>query len=141
MMAALYDEWKPPNGGDPLYTYTVLTVDASPELDWLHDRMPVLLNADGVRKWLDVENYSFDDVAPLLRAFRGPLRWHAVSDLVGNVKNDGAQLIAPREEQRAASIAKGLGRFFTVTKRDSPEKGASPRPTDGASPPKRPRPE
>ncbi|PIO15327.1 hypothetical protein AB205_0112250 [Aquarana catesbeiana] len=37
-MAGLFDCWEPPNGGEPLYSYTVITVDASKAMNWIHDR-------------------------------------------------------------------------------------------------------
>ena len=45
-MAGLYDKWFPTDGEDPAYTYTVITTDASKSLDWLHDRMPAVLQND-----------------------------------------------------------------------------------------------
>jgi putative SOS response-associated peptidase YedK len=42
-------------GGEdgPLATYTIMTVDSSPRLSWLHDRMPVVLEDDAaVQAWL-----------------------------------------------------------------------------------------
>jgi putative SOS response-associated peptidase YedK len=41
VMAGLWDTWQGPEG--PLHTYTILTCDASKRLEWLHDRMPVIL--------------------------------------------------------------------------------------------------
>lgn len=37
-MAGLFDCWTPPGGGEPLYTYTIITVEASRAMDWVHDR-------------------------------------------------------------------------------------------------------
>lgn len=37
-MAGLFDCWTPPAGGEPLYSYSVITVDASPNLENIHDR-------------------------------------------------------------------------------------------------------
>ncbi|XP_078399154.1 abasic site processing protein HMCES [Cetorhinus maximus] len=37
-MAGLFDCWRPPCGGEALYTYTVITVEASRAMDWIHDR-------------------------------------------------------------------------------------------------------
>lgn len=49
-MAGLYDKWIPADGEEPSYTYTIITTDASKSVDWLHDRMPaVLQNDDEVR--------------------------------------------------------------------------------------------
>ena len=39
--------------GGPLTTYTIMTVDSAPQLRWLHDRMPVILDSDrAVQAWL-----------------------------------------------------------------------------------------
>ncbi len=38
-MAGLFDSWTPPCGGEALYTYTVITVDSSPNLQSIHDRL------------------------------------------------------------------------------------------------------
>jgi putative SOS response-associated peptidase YedK len=73
----------------PLYTFTLLTTDSDKQLSWwvlsharswpapvfvptalrdrLHDRMPVILDAEGAAKWLDVESMTFQDCAPLLK--------------------------------------------------------------------------
>ncbi|XP_055365032.1 abasic site processing protein HMCES isoform X2 [Betta splendens] len=52
-MAGLFDCWTP-DGGEPLYTYTVITVNASSNLKGIHDRMPAILDGEEeVRKWLN----------------------------------------------------------------------------------------
>uniref|UniRef100_A0A665UX52 Abasic site processing protein HMCES n=1 Tax=Echeneis naucrates TaxID=173247 RepID=A0A665UX52_ECHNA len=53
-IAGVFDCWTPPGGGEPLYTYTVITINASPNLENIHDRMPAILDGEEeVRKWLD----------------------------------------------------------------------------------------
>ncbi|XP_030425472.1 abasic site processing protein HMCES isoform X3 [Gopherus evgoodei] len=53
-MAGIFDCWEPPDGGDALYTYTIITVDASKGLSAIHNRMPAILDGDeAIRKWLD----------------------------------------------------------------------------------------
>lgn len=37
-MAGLFDCWTPPGGGEPLYSYSVITVNASPNLQSIHHR-------------------------------------------------------------------------------------------------------
>lgn len=37
-MAGIFDCWQPPNGGDPLYTYTIITVNASKAISFIHNR-------------------------------------------------------------------------------------------------------
>lgn len=42
-MAGLFDCWTPPGGGEPLYSYSVITVNASPNLQNIHDRQGQLI--------------------------------------------------------------------------------------------------
>lgn len=50
-----------------LYTFTIVTTDASKQLDWLHDRMPVVLrNAVALATWLDTSSQSWDASAAAL---------------------------------------------------------------------------
>lgn len=37
-MAGIFDCWEPPAGGEALYTYTIITVDASKDLSFIHHR-------------------------------------------------------------------------------------------------------
>ncbi|KAF9404765.1 hypothetical protein BGZ94_003953 [Podila epigama] len=56
LMAAIYDVAHIQGAEEPLYTYATITTNASPQLDWLHDRMPVLIpndDMDKIRLWLD----------------------------------------------------------------------------------------
>lgn len=42
-MAGIFDCWEPPEGGDLLYSYAIITVDASPGLNDIHQRQVVIL--------------------------------------------------------------------------------------------------
>lgn len=37
-MAGIFDCWEPPSGGETLYTYTIITVDASKDVSFIHHR-------------------------------------------------------------------------------------------------------
>jgi putative SOS response-associated peptidase YedK len=52
-LAGLWTE-RPLDGGI-LRSCTILTIDAQPQLGRFHDRMPVVLGADGARRWLDAD--------------------------------------------------------------------------------------
>lgn len=55
VMAGLYDTWAGKEG--TLQTYTILTTDSGPRLNWLHDRMPVLLPTEEAQdRWLNVDS-------------------------------------------------------------------------------------
>ena len=55
-MAGLYDVWRSEDGRK-LKSYTILTTDSGKKLQWLHDRMPVILKTESQRElWMDTAN-------------------------------------------------------------------------------------
>ncbi len=65
-MAALYDCWK--KGEEELYTYTIVTTDAAPEITFIHNRMPFIFTSDeDAQMWIDCDNYPPEKVLPLLK--------------------------------------------------------------------------
>ncbi|KAF7208186.1 abasic site processing protein HMCES [Nothobranchius furzeri] len=94
-MAGLFDCWTPPAGGEPLYSYTILTVDASPNLENIHDRMPAILDgAEEVRRWLDFGEVKSLDALKLLQS-KNILTFHPVSTLVNNSRNNSPECLQP----------------------------------------------
>lgn len=94
-MAGLFDSWTPPGGGEPLYTYTVITVNASPNLESIHNRMPAILDGEEeVRKWLDFGEIKSLDALKLLQS-KNILTFHPVSSLVNNSRNNSAECLQP----------------------------------------------
>ena len=75
--AALYDRWKGAAGGD-LVTVTIITVEASEPLRWLHDRMPAVLRTDAdVAAWLEG---SDDRPSSALRPYgEADMKWYPVT--------------------------------------------------------------
>jgi putative SOS response-associated peptidase YedK len=62
----------------------------------LHDRMSVILDEDDWSKWLGEEPATEDELLALLKPCRDePLKIWPVAKTVGNVKNNGAQLLLP----------------------------------------------
>ena len=92
-MAGLYEVWAP-EGGDRLWTCTVITTDAADELGHIHDRTPLLVPREDWQRWLDpeVEDPGEDLLVP---AVGGQLDAWPVSPAVGNVRNDGPELVQP----------------------------------------------
>ncbi|KAK7898991.1 hypothetical protein WMY93_019844 [Mugilogobius chulae] len=94
-MAGLFDCWTPPGGGEPLYTYTVITVSASSNLESIHDRMPAILDGEEeVRKWLDFGEIKSLDALKLLQS-KNILTYHPVSSIVNNSRNNTAECLQP----------------------------------------------
>ena len=97
-MAGLYEVWTPP-GADRetsprLWTCTVITTSAADEHGEIHDRTPLLVLPQNWSRWLDpaVEDPGADLLVP---GTSGVLDAWPVSSAVGNVRNDGPQLVEP----------------------------------------------
>jgi putative SOS response-associated peptidase YedK len=97
--AGLWETWRNQavaEGPDRwLHSCTIITTDAGPDLDSLHDRMPVVLDDDGIDAWLDPGAPLGELGALLVPAPPGTLRHHQVDRRVGNVANDDPGLVAP----------------------------------------------
>jgi putative SOS response-associated peptidase YedK len=77
-----------------LRTCTVITTEAGPDMDDIHHRMPVVLEAEVLEEWLDPANRDKPELESLLvPSPDGTLVHRAVGREVGNVRNDGPELI------------------------------------------------
>jgi len=97
VLAGLYEHWRDPAGGDDapvLRTCTVLTTTPGPDMDAIHDRMPVILEASAFDLWLTARDDEREAIQALCApAAAGTLAHHPVDSRVGNVRNDGPELI------------------------------------------------
>ncbi|XP_057317306.1 abasic site processing protein HMCES-like [Hydractinia symbiolongicarpus] len=85
-MAGLFDKQISEEG--ELYTYTVITVDASSSVQWLHHRMPAILDSeDDISQWLNVDTIPWKKALDLLKP-KNCLEWYPVSSVVNNVRNN-----------------------------------------------------
>ena len=92
-MAGLWELWMPPGEAQALLTFTILTTQANAWMRPLHDRMPVLLEAEGVARWLDPTAKAADLQALLQPSEDGVLTAYPVSKAVGNVRQEGEVLL------------------------------------------------
>lgn len=104
LMAGLYEWWKDPARADDdparwVLSFTILTRDSIGRLGSIHDRMPLFLDLAHAEAWLDPDTENVRDVldaaidaAPSVAA---TLDDHVVDKAVGNVRNNGPQLIEP----------------------------------------------
>jgi putative SOS response-associated peptidase YedK len=94
-MAGLYDTWVSPNG-EKISSCTIITTEPNELMSPIHSRMPVILDPEEEETWL---NRDMDDPL-LIRSLLDPhpseaMTMYAVSNDVGNVKNDYPALIQP----------------------------------------------
>jgi putative SOS response-associated peptidase YedK len=102
--AGLAEWWRDPKvGGEAAWVHscTIITAPAGPDMDEIHDRMPVILDPATFDLWLDPGNDDIDELTGLLHATAaGTVTHHAVGSEVGNVRNNDLSLIAPAAEQQ-----------------------------------------
>lgn len=102
--AGLRDRWEGPDG--VLETCTILTTAANAFMASIHDRMPVLLDPADYPAWLD-PGASAGQVQALLRPCpEDYLRRYRVGPRVGNVRNEGPELMEPLPD-RATPLPPG----------------------------------
>jgi putative SOS response-associated peptidase YedK len=120
-LAALFEanEHLNPDLG-PTYTFAVLTIKAHKSVAWAHDRMPVVLDENGVDKWLNFEDYKPEDVADLLKPYEG-LEYHEVSQEVNSVRNDSVNCVRAVEVAQQKPEENALSNW--LLKRNKVEEG------------------
>ncbi|KAL2807120.1 abasic site processing protein HMCES isoform a [Daubentonia madagascariensis] len=94
-MAGIFDCWEPPEGGDALYSYTIITVDSCKGLSDIHHRMPAILDGEeAVSKWLDFGEVSAQEAMKLIHPTEN-ITFHPVSPVVNNSRNNTPECLAP----------------------------------------------
>ncbi|XP_047638253.1 abasic site processing protein HMCES isoform X2 [Phacochoerus africanus] len=94
-MAGIFDCWDPPEGGDCLYSYTIITVESCQGLNDIHHRMPAILDGEeAVSKWLDFGEVSAQEALKLIHPTEN-IAFHPVSTVVNNFRNDTPECLLP----------------------------------------------
>ncbi|NWY03659.1 HMCES protein, partial [Nothoprocta ornata] len=130
-MAGIFDCWEPPGGGDALYTYTIITVDASKDVSFIHHRqagvMPAILDGEeAVRKWLDFAEVPTQEAVKLIQPTENVV-FHPVSTIVNSVRNDSPECLAPielgvRKQVKATASSKAMANWLKSSQEASPKK-------------------
>jgi len=101
-LAGLWDCVQYEGSEEKLYSYTVITTDSNKQLKFLHDRMPVILEAgsDAMKAWLDPDNAGWSkELQSLLKPFDGELECYPVDKAVGKVGNNSPQFTVPLDSK------------------------------------------
>lgn len=110
----------PGSAEPPLYTYTIITTSSNAQLNFLHDRMPVILDpkTKEFEKWLDpsISEWS-EDMQSILKPYEGELECYPVDQAVGKVGNDSASFIVPIDsKENKNNIANFFGNAASKSK-------------------------
>ena len=62
LLAGLWDRWRNPETDELLESFTVLTVPASPAMEQIHKRQPLMLSVEDARTWMDPDNGEFQNL-------------------------------------------------------------------------------
>ncbi|OXM88112.1 SOS response-associated peptidase [Paenibacillus rigui] len=94
-MAALYDTWGMADG-TKLHTCAILTTEPNEVVAKVHTRMPVILRHEDESVWLNRSMTSAEELLPLCKPYAAKeMISYEVDPVVGNVRNDGPECIAP----------------------------------------------
>ncbi|KAF2726216.1 DUF159-domain-containing protein, partial [Polychaeton citri CBS 116435] len=109
--------------GELLYTYTIITTDSNKQLQFLHDRMPVIMEPGSteMKTWLDPERVGWDrELQQMLKPFNGELECYPVDRAVGKVGNNSPQFVVPIDSKENRS---NIANFFgNQASKSSPQK-------------------
>jgi len=95
-LAGLFDVWRSGDGKERLVSLCVLTTEAPEGLNWLHERMPVVLDYDRYDQWLDRSTPDIGELPQLLQPFPAEeLEVVMVSKKVNRTGVDGPELVLP----------------------------------------------
>lgn len=83
--------------GDEAEGFLIVTAAADKGLVDIHDRRPLVLVPNAAREWMrqDVSGKEAEEIASEGAVSADHFIWHPVTRAVGNVKNQGAELIKP----------------------------------------------
>lgn len=92
--AGIWTRWTDPATGEKLRTCSIITTDADPLIEPVHDRMPVSVQPDLWDAWLDPKLTDPTELVALLDANHpGGFVDTLVSTAVNSVRNNSAELI------------------------------------------------
>lgn len=81
--------------------FVIITADIAGGMVDIHDRRPVTLSSELAREWLDPDTPK--DRAELMALQQGEpteaFEWFMVDRAIGNVRNQGRELLKPKEEE------------------------------------------
>ncbi|HUQ25694.1 MAG TPA: SOS response-associated peptidase [Burkholderiales bacterium] len=99
-LAGLWDTWHA-GKADAVSSYILMTTEPNELAATVHDRMPVLLHARDVQRWLDPAINDAEAIADLLGPYPADeMAAHPVSRSVSDPRSEGAELIKPDDSAR-----------------------------------------
>ena len=89
-LAGLWTTWKSSNT-NTLYTYTVITTSPLNSINFIHNRMPVILDRESMDKWTTCNRFTISECINDISLLEPDLKFHPVSKIVNFPKNNSIQ--------------------------------------------------
>ncbi|KAB0370556.1 hypothetical protein FD755_016965 [Muntiacus reevesi] len=130
LIAGIFDCWEPPEGGDCLYSYSIITVDSCKVMTDIHNRMPAILDGEEtVSKWLDFGEVSAQEALKLIHPTEN-IAFHPVSSMVNRSWNNAPECLLPlhlltRKELKASASSQKMLQWL-ATKSPKKEEPKTP---------------
>lgn len=97
ILAGIWEEWKK-SDNETIESFSILTTQADETVSFLHDRMPVILNDEAQRKWLDPGASEQDLLKIISKGLAEPLQIYPVSRIVNSPKNNDIKCVEELNE-------------------------------------------
>jgi putative SOS response-associated peptidase YedK len=91
-IAGLWENWRHPQSGEWIRTFTIITVPANELVAQIHDRMPLILPEAAYERWLSSEPDPNDLLVPFPAELM--VMW-PVSTRINRPENDDVSLLDP----------------------------------------------
>jgi len=102
--AGLWDRWQGTEGSS-ITSFTILTTVPNKTVSDIHNRMPVIIDPNNYRLWLDPDISNRSRLEQLLIPYTSSsMTAYPVSDLVNNPRNDGSECISPAQSLDSRAI-------------------------------------
>ena len=115
--AGLWDCVQYEDAEDKTYTFTIITTDSNKQMNFLHDRMPVVFEpgSEALRTWLDPHRTEWtSELQSLLKPWDGQLEIYPVNKDVGKVGNNSPSFIIPLD---STENKRNIANFFNNQKK------------------------
>jgi putative SOS response-associated peptidase YedK len=93
--AGLWEKFTDKENDTDVYSFTIVTTDANDKVSDLHDRMPVFLNPDTEKIWLNDELDTREHLDLLHPYPDDDISVYQVSTDVNSPKNDNPEIVNP----------------------------------------------
>jgi putative SOS response-associated peptidase YedK len=97
-MAGIWDWWTGENG-EGFGSFSIITITPSPEIAWVHDRMPLVLSEEQENKWLTTPVTDASLLVNAIQSHKIPLFPMAISASANDTKNNHAGILQPQPVQ------------------------------------------